>query len=230
MAKGMRLTTARYARQSLGGQLRRYSDLDTPTAEQTARMRTLTHGFAVLLGYWKHEFEADALTDLPDADRRAGGYGGNLGITAALDGPGGLTMTRTLERRITALERRRPDVEDSKAEALAVMRRHTMPELRMLNLLIARRDAQPDGPHWTGRQHYDATDRMLETARMLHEGLTDAGAVVTLDAVLDRLADYLDTLAGNILEAGHTPGDLATHTALMRAAEAARPYCPSWAR
>ena len=142
-------------------------------------------------------------------------------------------MTRTLERRTTALERRRPDVQDSKAEALEIMRRHSLPELRMLSLLIARRDARPAGLHWTGRQHYDATDRMLETARLLHEGLAeaaDAGAVVTLAAVLERLADYLDTLAGNILEAGDTPGDLATHTALMRAAEAARPYCPPWAR
>ena len=83
---------------------------------------------------------------------------------------------------MTALERRRPDVQDSKAEALAVMRRHTMPELRMLNLLIARRDARPDGPHWTGRHNYDAPDRLFETARLLHEGLADAAAVVTLDA------------------------------------------------
>ena len=142
-------------------------------------------------------------------------------------------MTRTLDRRLTDLERRRPDVEASKAEALAVMRRHTTPELRMLSLLIARRDARPVGPHWTGRQDFDATDRLLEFARLLHAGLTDAadaGAVVSLDAVLSRLADYLDTLADNVLSAGDAAGDLTAHTALKKAAEGARPYCPPWAR
>ena len=71
-----------------GGQLRRYSDLDTPTAEQTGRMRTLTYGFAVLLAYWKQEFEADALADLRT---RIEGLEDAAGISE-------------LRRRLTALE------------------------------------------------------------------------------------------------------------------------------
>ena len=51
-------------------------------------MRTLTHGFAVMLAYWRQEFEADALVDLRT---RIEGLEDAAGISE-------------LRRRLTALE------------------------------------------------------------------------------------------------------------------------------
>ena len=136
-------------------------------------------------------------------------------------------MSRTLARRVDALERRRrADLRDEgKADALAYLRRFSCPEVSMLGAMQARAEARrPDrGP--TARADFDALDRALDVALVLHHGLDGP---VSFDAVLERVADLFDELAGNVLATGDDAHDLQTAAALRKAADLARPFFPPW--
>ena len=99
----------------------------------------------------------------------------------------------------------------------------------MLALLMGRAESRPAPLANHKREHFDALDRLLCAAAALYYGLAaDLDTLVTLDGVLDRLADCLDGLAENVAATADGPDALEAHTALKQAAEAARVYRPPW--